>query len=604
MIGHLKKSDRVHQMEYKILIYFLIFSFAANAEVSSATVLPKDFSDVVDFMVVSTGDARTIALSRDQGLVNCDPKETGTNEKQQVVIENNPEKSKWRFLVVSSYGVPTSSLKKHYTSGVPDDLRNAMDTFIATKYSYEDRMGAASQLCNGKSEMDRIQLASYLGGRLNGIYDYDRADSTKAVSSAIVTPADQWEALNQQSNGVNAVSGVCRDTAYTLTQFLAACGFNKKQLSIQSYKTVGAGHEVVSIRNSKGQLYTINWSELYSIDEKGGVAPSPSPGIANTGIDYFSYNADGKIVERRRTELGEVLKTVSGGTPRDPHYLPQLLRLEAGYGALSLNTFKTQTQLGDNAEGISAYLKTHDEQTTIYLSAGGAYATNQREFETGPTTTAKLDQSIFYFQAEVGAAPIFKVYDNQKMEIMLRPNVLLSSEIYGTKDSLSATQKKQSNGASGLESRIGLDLVTKKDATTAWIGGAVESGLISSFAGNTEATGSGAGLYVNSYNADAGVRWEKEKIAVEVKASSVLSTYEDRYSVLTSILDKKHNVGGSVVYTVYDRGQGFKDDYVVIQTEKSFKMFKRNHVSVGVGSRIPVSSDLSDSSVQATVRFN
>ena len=144
------------------------------------------------------------------------------------------------------------------------NLGSELDQLISREFeSHEDRMAAMAELCQGLSETQRIYLVSNLGQRLAGIYDYGRTGG-QGNSGTVVNPDMQWNAMRNTLAGDPTAAGVCRDAVSTSAEFASQCGFDKSQIRIKGYRTVGGGHQIVRIVGENGEVYNLNWSELYS----------------------------------------------------------------------------------------------------------------------------------------------------------------------------------------------------------------------------------------------------------------------------------------------------------------------------------------------------
>ena len=81
---------------------------------------------------------------------------------------------------------PPDAFSKEYMQTTSLELKGELNQIIRSDYSsHKNRLQAISQMCKGKSELDRIQLTSYLGSQLSVIYDYDRTDPKKAAPGTI-----------------------------------------------------------------------------------------------------------------------------------------------------------------------------------------------------------------------------------------------------------------------------------------------------------------------------------------------------------------------------------------------------------------------------------
>ncbi|MBH48860.1 MAG: hypothetical protein CME71_11895 [Halobacteriovorax sp.] len=599
-------------MRLSSLLFFLSLSALAQDPYQG---LNSGFRQFGELMLATSGDSESLALARTNMLEPCSEDQESQNTSREIdlgLTPQEPEESPWRFSVMYSMGGPRDSLKKHYAEKGPEyqALGQELDLFIANSYSSHDaRMIGAKELCAGKSEMEKIALASNLGSRLSTIYDYDRIDNGPNVG-IVVKPEDQWNALHARAGGnYQAKAGVCRDASLSVSQFLLACGFNKDQVAIEGYRTVGGGHQVTSVRTSDGEVYTINWSELYNSDEVAGTNPAPNPNLVNSGLYYTVYDPeDGRVVEKRRTELGEVLKAVTGGTVDDPNYLPGLIRIEAGYGVLSANVFQTTTARGDFAQGVAAYIQKDEVLGFLDISAGVAYAHNTRDIATSPTSASELSQEVLYGQIEGRfVIPDLYLFDRGEQSLALRPNAVVMTEGYISSNSLNSNESER-NAGTYSEGTLGLDALYNNGRLGAYVGGEVELAVDRRFntqQGTSGESGDYGGItaFSNSYNIHGGVSWNGDRFTTAATADYTIARSGTRSSLGATLMDHESNASYSAVYSVYDRNFGRREDFIVLRAEKDFRIERIGTVNLGVQSTIPLASQFDQASVGLSIRF-
>ncbi len=577
--------------------------------------LNQGFRQFGEVMLATSGDVTSLELARTDVFPGCNP---NADDPEQIDIdlglapEQNPE-SKWRFSVMVSMGGPRDGLAKHYANKGEryNEMGQLVRDLIATDYdSYDARMAAVSQMCQGLSEMDRIAMASSLGSQLSNIYDYDRTGDTDAADM-VVRPQDQWNALHARANGnFNATSGVCRDASLTVSQFLLACGFKPDQVSIEGYRTGDAGHQVTSVRTSNGEVYTINWSELYASDENAHSAPAPNPNLINSGLYYTVYDPrDGRVVERRRTELGEVLKAVTGGEVDDPNHLPQLIRLEAGYGVVAANVFKTTTARGDFAQGVSTYINKDEIFGFLDISAGVAYVNNTRDVATSMTNSEELNQHIVYGQIEGRfRIPELMLMNRDDRSLSLRPDAVISTEGYWSNSAVDGGER-ESNGDQFTEGTIGLDGIYRQDRFSVSAGGRITGNLSERGFNNEQGTSGEAGNdggytpFVNSYNVHGAVSWQGDRLSLSATGDHTIARSGTRTAIGTMVMDHNNEASYSAVYSVYNRTYGTREDFLVLRAEKDFQINRVGTMNVGVQGQLPLSQDFNQAVVGVGVRF-
>lgn len=565
--------------------------------------LPEDFRSLAQFMSVPTGDAKTVALGAKANPEDCEESKKANELKAQYNFPIKKNEKEWKFSVITSVSGPPETFKKEFMESPSWAVGDDVNTIMQTKYeSHEKRLSAISDMCKGRSEINRIQMASYLGAQLSNIYDYDRTKPSHPNSNAVVVPEDQWNALYARTQGKPSVAGVCRDATSTIVQFMRACGFSKDQLSMHSYNTTGGGHQIVFVKDSNGKIYTINWSELYATSQKAAITPDLNPSNLATGIDYYSFDADGKLVSYQKTELGSIIKAVSGGTPSDPNYLPDLMKLEASFGLFTANLYKGQTHAGDNAEGVAAHYKFVHPSQIYALSMGTSYTKNTKTVQTSPGYEANMDQTILYFQTEISARPVIEIKRTADTLITVNPTAVISSEFYQTKSKVDTDPGVVYKNTEMVgHGDLGLEAAFSKGKFSSWAG--ASTNIIMGAAGNTEAAGDGKTLALNRHSVRAGASWNGEKVISSIEAQSTTSYFGNNYSVSTSFIGKNNQAEGTVVYSVYDRGHGIREDYVMVKGEKKFSLERVSKVSVGVAAQVPLNGNSKDSTFLATFKF-
>ena len=595
--------------------FFLFFLFSTSLFAQDPYLdLNEGFRQFGEVMLISAGDADSLSLARSPMIEPCDKnEEQNLQEIDLGLVAEEKSESKWRFSVMVGMGGPRDSLKKHYADQGPAyaALGNELDAIIGQNYSsHSARMNAVKAACNGKSEMEVIGMASNLASRLSNIYDYDRIDNGP-TSDLVVTPENQWNALHARAGGnYSATSGVCRDASYTVSQMLLACGFKPGQISIEGYRTAGGGHQVTTVRTSDGEAYTINWNELYSVDENGQVAAAPNPDLVNTGLFYTVYDpVTGEAVEKRRTELGEVLKAVTGGTVSDPNYLPDLLRLEASYGIISANYFQTETARGDFARGVALHMQKDDLIGFLDLTAGVAYANNSREVATSALSSSELQQHILYGQIEGRfRIPDLMLIDREDRSLALRPSAQVSVEGYLSRNTLDQ-ENPERNADSNAEVKLGVTSLYNRGKLATYVGADVDMNIVAyrfnSERGTPGEDGDygGVGAFANSYNIHGGISWDGDRFTPAITSEHTIARSGTRTSLGTSLMDHGMNSSYSAVYSVYDRNYGKREDFVVFRAEKDFVIEKVGEVNVGFESQAPLADNFNEATVGLSVRF-
>ncbi len=601
------------------LFYIILLMFIHNVHAQDPYHdFNEGFRQVGEIMLISAGDVDSLALARDRGIEPC-PEALTDEQFEQPRIDlgltpEDTEESPWRFSVMMTMGGPRDGLAKNYATKDESyrEMGSVLDGIIAQDFSsHEQRMNAVKQACAGRSEHEKIAMASNLGSRLSSIYDYDRIDNGP-TSNTVVSSENQWQALNARANGdYSATSGVCREASLSVSQLLLACGFSPGQVSIEGYRTVGGGHQVTTVRTSDGEAYTINWSELYASDESAGANPAPNPNLPNTGLFYTVYDPQtGEVRERRRTELGEVLRVVAGGNAEDPNYLPGLIKLEAGYGVISANVFKTETARGDVAQGIATYIEGDNVFGILDISAGVAFANNERTVATSPTRETELSQNIVYGQIEGRFNfPDITLVDRDEQTLSLRPSAVVTTEGYFSSDRQDSNDA-EGNGGMNSEATVGLDALYNRGRIGAYIGGEIDYNIMSrrfnNERGDVGQDGSDGGVhaFANTYNVHGGISYDGDRFTTALTGDYTIARSGTRTALGATLMDHGNSSSYSAVYSLYDRNYGTREDFVILRAERDFEIQRMGTVNVGLESRIPIANDFNQATVGLSFTFH
>lgn len=290
-----------------------------------------------------------------------------------------PTNGKVTFRVQYSFGTTSSTWHRQFLS--PDDrevaLRTEVDNFAKNFNNHGQRINAIKDFCGNHSSDDVIRMGRYLGDQFMNGYDYEKLEGNHKGEK--LTSADIWKGYHNRitSNGGRQKYGTAGDHTLAIAEFLQACGIDKDQISIERFQTNKGAHDVVNVVMPDGQLYSLNYSELYNTDYN----PWFSAGLENSrfasGIKHTRYDAEtGTVTDARMTELGHILMAVTGGRIDDPNYIPELLQLEANYGVISGGAYMANTARGEFVRGVKF---AYDQRPIkwLHLKAGLTYAHSQ-----------------------------------------------------------------------------------------------------------------------------------------------------------------------------------------------------------------------------------
>ncbi len=556
--------------------FLLLFSTSAFSQV-----IPEDISDIAGFIAISTMDTKLVQDAKDAKAEDCDDDPKAPLPPAPLTIVK-PE-SKIKVTVHYSVGLGKSGSEKEFINASKTVDKSILNELIDGTYaSYDDRRRAISKACEGSSELEKIALATQLGGRLSQIYDYNRANGGD-VPDQYITPEEQWTALKNSES-----KGVCRDAALTLSQFLISCGLPKDRIGIQSYQTINSSHQVVSVLGSDGKTYTINWGELFAQEQNGLYSPQPS--LTNTDLFQHTYDPEtGKIIERRRNDLGDILKRVTGGK-LDNRPLPDLLLVELSNGGLSGNLFKAETSAGDVMKGFGVNYKGQNHTKEWMMNVGIAFAKNEKETQKSEIEYSNLKQDLIYMQGEVVYSPSFQYKFSDGDSIVLSPVAGVEMDAY-----MSKNQEGDKNGkgqGSILSSKIGASAEVNGENMSMW-GKAVAHLNHITFQYNSEKAGSSEGATIvgqSSYL--VGAAYKNEDYSVSTSAEIIISKAETSKHIKIAASDRRNNLEGRIIYSVYDRRDGTRTDFVKIDAGKTWTFEQVGTVKVTLGLQKSLLEDL------------
>ena len=562
-----------------------LFSVPAFSQVE----ISKDVLEAVKMMEVAEGNIPGV-LNIDYNLKASDPnceEIAGPNEnkKPMLLVKKKDELGPWKVAIKTTLVGPKGKLNKNImTADSSGKVKSTLDKLIQTDYSsYDDRMKAVKNACQGMDDFQKISMSSMLARRLSDIYDYSRANGG---SDAVIKPEQQWEALKAGQS-----SGVCRDASITVSQFLLACGFKKEQVAIKSYRTQNGGHQVTSIKTKDGE-YTINWGEIYNQDTKDFKAPEPS--IPNTGLFYTLYDPEtGKILEQRRTELGDAMKILAGGKPNDPLYTPDMIVAEAAYGGFAAKVFQNADSMGNATKGAAASYNSlvGNEREFMELSGGIVYGKNERDILYNNTTVRNLKQDIIYVQMESKQQKAFPLFDGKSGKLSVAPKWGASMD--GSVSFNDYNNKKSKSIEMYTEFSGGSTLYYDSDPVKARIGGEVVMNFTQKMY-NSENDKSQKGIYVTRYILDTGASWENDRVVASVDSNLIISKTEKQLNTGIGVKDKKTDLSCQAIYSVYNKNFGSRDDYVVSRCSKDVTIEKVGRVSFDANTRYGLSEDAKD----------
>lgn len=235
----------------------------------------------------------------------------------------------------------------------------------AAKSSPLTWQSSLSQVKDDLSFEEKIHVATRLGGDFLNDYDNDRANGVGTHASGIVTIEEMLENLKNSEAG-----GVCRDIALAQAQVLRSLGVNQDKVYIMAYSTSGASHAILAVQdpNDPQKVLTVNYSATSATTGvSGGSALQVNGSLTHVGAFTRIYDAEGSPVEIIPSEIGQILREVTGGQSKVDQVMPTY--------TLKKVIFKTKWADGMVFEGDSTL--TGDRYTGVAfdraLTAGNLY---------------------------------------------------------------------------------------------------------------------------------------------------------------------------------------------------------------------------------------
>lgn len=297
-------------------------------------------------------------------------------QMNNLAAEGNSDALKFRSLSLAEQEYFKSYNKDAYKSMSLSDQAQVLADFVGSELNEDIAPGilaaelalrdmknnptnwrhSLDQVKDDLSFEEKIHVASRLGGDFLSDYDSERADGKGPHAGGIVSIEEMLENLKNSEAG-----GVCRDIALAQAQVLRVLGVEKNKVYIMGYATATAHHAVLAVQdpNNPKKVVTVNYSATNaSTGVSGGSALQIEGSLVNIGAFNRIYDADGKPVEIITSEIGQILREVSGGQQKIDNQMPTY--------TLKKVVFKTKWADGVVFEGDSSL--TGDHYTGVALN--------------------------------------------------------------------------------------------------------------------------------------------------------------------------------------------------------------------------------------------
>ena len=213
---------------------------------------------------------------------------------------------------------------------------------------------------------EKVRLTSYLGGRFGS--DYDSGRAADGLSATGVISIEKM--LENLSNG--KPGGICRDMTLAQSKILQQLGVDKDNIYQMSYAVAKGHHAVVVVQdpNDPTKIVKINYDLVQTNENVSGGSSLYQDGIlADTGIVYRIYDADGKPVDKVPSEIGKIFREVTGYNDR----------IDQGVNSYNLTKTTVRSRWVD-ATIFSGQLSTGESVSGVALNKTFEYQRGYQEF--------------------------------------------------------------------------------------------------------------------------------------------------------------------------------------------------------------------------------
>ncbi|WP_158246887.1 MULTISPECIES: transglutaminase-like domain-containing protein [Pseudomonadati] len=219
----------------------------------------------------------------------------------------------------------------------------------------------------------KIYLAHILGTIMNNHYDFQRD------KEGVVTTEDLFQAIREGSK-----AGVCRDIAVAQANVLKK--LNIDDVYVVAYNTRDVGHATVVVQDpgNKDRIINFNYGETRINESQSAQGLAQDTTLADFGINYRIFNADGEPVDRVPSEVGYLLNQAVGLdvemiAPGVEFDNIDVISMNYENGAIHAKSYYAESSSGLTASGVAATLK--NQGNRIKFDAGIAIQREQKKLE-------------------------------------------------------------------------------------------------------------------------------------------------------------------------------------------------------------------------------
>ena len=386
---------------------------------------------------------------------------------------------------------------------------------------------------------EKIRLASYLGGRFSDDYNRDRAEAG-ASAEGIVSVETMLKNLSNNRPG-----GICRDVTQAQSHILQELGVNKNNIYQMAYATTSGHHGVLIVQdpNNPKKVIKINYDLVQVNEGISGTSSLSQHGLmADAGIAFKIYDADGSPVTNLPTEMGRVLRDVTNHTNNinqgvDPYSISKTV-IKTRW--VDLSVFTANLSNGDTVNGLAI----NKTQNFYNLSRELGLAIIERKGSDRERTI--IDQQTLYArfkEIRERNKKIGRFYIRAYAGVDYEASLLITK----MEDTIREKIKEDQNFDAFGSLFTGAELYYSTDAAT-YMAGLEATGQLD-FKNMGEAHSGGYGLHINEIQFKFGAETNiAENIKANATAMITLKSYGEIASMSVGLEDTNNKATLDLIY--------------------------------------------------------
>ncbi|EPZ49241.1 transglutaminase-like domain protein [Bacteriovorax sp. BAL6_X] len=236
----------------------------------------------------------------------------------------------------------------------------------------------------------KMYLAHILGSIMSDHYDFERD------KDGVITTEEIFDAIKN-----NTQAGVCRDIAVTQANILKK--LNVEDVYVVAYNTRNVGHATVIVQDpgNKDRIINFNYGETRINESQSAQGLAQDTTLADFGINYRIFNADGEPVDRVPSEVGYLLNQAVGldldlVAPGVEFDNIDVISMNYENGEIRAKSYYAESASGLKASGVAASLRKQGDN--ISLNTGIAIQREQKKLEHREFIK---DSTSFYFGMDI-----------------------------------------------------------------------------------------------------------------------------------------------------------------------------------------------------------